>query len=80
MHNKPMMLNGIPVYVSVYAQSTESEQFKFPRSKRKRIRKKFKKLYSMNVLKPACYKVPQGIIIHPELYNKLPKSKEYRKY
>lgn len=59
-----MELNGIPIIESM--DMTKTIQTKFPRSKRKRIRKKFAKKFSKQVPDiGSVLRTPFGLMMHP---------------
>ncbi len=75
-------INGIPIMVSEFA--VEMVQTKFPRSKRRRIRKKWASRNCNFISRPACYKVKEYFIMHPTMYDamrrELDKREEERRW
>jgi hypothetical protein len=66
-------INGIPIIVSPLAEEVTRKQTKFPRSKRRRIIKKWSKQdrnYSVTH-KPLSYLVQGKLICHPIIYEQL---------
>lgn len=50
---------------------TETKQVRFPRGKRKRIQKKFKKLYTREVPSNQMYLLPDGTLVCHVFWEKL---------
>ncbi len=78
-------LYGIPIIINSLAEHVSRIQIRFPRSKRKRIKKKWKKQEKNFRIdhKPAIYKTPAGFICHPIIYQQLQeqlKKEEEKKY
>ena len=63
------MHNGLPVHVSPHAMTRS--QFRFPRSKKKRIRKKFAKNQDNYRSKPGMFMAGGRLIVHPKYYEEL---------
>jgi len=66
-------LSGMKVIQSPYA--TEKRQFRFPRTQKKRIMKKWRKQERNYKHLPCMYinKIGGTLIVHPEIYNRLMK-------
>lgn len=64
---------GVPIIVSELAYITDRKQVRFPKSKRRRIQKKWsKRECNWKVTQiPQAYKTPRGFIMHPLLYSNL---------
>lgn len=61
---------GCPVYTSEFAVSTR--QYRFPRTKRARVRKKWSKNKKNFKTFPAVVAVGHSIIVHPSLKDRIP--------
>ena len=61
--------NGMPVNVTPTA--IHRRQFRFPRSKKKRIRKKFAKNQDNYKSTPGAYMMMGRFIVHPAIYEKM---------
>lgn len=75
---------GMPVHIS--DQAYIRRQFRFPKTKRKRIRKKFrvnqenwKTEYQCYIFDPAAAGMPGGkrMVVHPEMYAQIKKIQEF---
>jgi len=66
-------VSEIPIIQSTLAMTTKREQIKFPRSKKKRICKKWRK-NSKNYKSwyvPAVYAFRDAFVVHPDIIDKL---------
>lgn len=66
-------LFGLPVIVSQHAEKIERTQVRFPRTKKKRIQKKWSKQernYKITAI-PLAFRTPMGIIVHPSIWRML---------
>jgi hypothetical protein len=66
------ILYGDPLYVD--DGCLVITQIRFPRSKKKRIRKKWSKSPNNFRYEPGMCKAPYGIIVHPALYEHMKES------
>jgi hypothetical protein len=71
-----MMISGIPVIVNHLAEEITRKQVCFPRSRRRRIIKKWAKQdrYYTTIRKPCAYLVQGRLICHPTIYDQLQKE------
>lgn len=72
-----MDYRGIRIFQSIYCVS--EKQTRFPRSKRKRIRKKWAKDKRNWTLKPAAYMLHGELHCHPDIYRQLSKVAESKR-
>ena len=71
-------LAGVPIIVSKFLPDTERRQVRFPKTKRKRIRKKWaKRGQNWSIMKKPVFFMMQGQILTNDLgYKSLLKSKQ----
>ena len=69
-----MHYKGHEIFASRYIPTTHEVQYKFPKSKKKRLRKKFKKLYTRVEENNIIYKIKNRFIMNPYHYNILLKQ------
>lgn len=60
---------GIPIQISQFA--VQRKQFRFPRSKKNRIRKKWIKREANFRSTPCAFQVGGTLIVHPSIYSQL---------
>ena len=68
------------IIVDAMYHDVSSQQTRKPKSKRKRIKKKFsrdKKNWT-TVITPKCYRIGETYCMHPAIYNQLKKEMEKR--
>ena len=73
-------LFGMKVILSEYACEFDRKQVRFPRSKKKRIRKKWagQDKNFVRTIKPVVYKTKDAFIMHPQVYATLQRELEER--
>jgi hypothetical protein len=71
--------SGIKIIANPHMPETVSRQYKFPRSKKARIRKKWARNPKYRREVPAMFQLDGYLIVHPNLYAKLMQriQKEY---
>jgi hypothetical protein len=66
-------MSGFKIYTDPNLTISEDIQTKYPRSKKKRIKKKFKKMYKKSVIVPSpnIYIFERNMFCHPVYYEKI---------
>jgi hypothetical protein len=64
-------LSGIRIVANRYMPETISRQYKFPRSKKKRIRKKWARNPRYRKEFPAIWQMDGVIMVHPKTYERI---------
>ena len=64
-----MLYKGYEIITSQYIEPTHIVQYKFPKSKKKRLRKKFKKMYTRVEANNVIYKIGNRFVMNPYHYN-----------
>lgn len=64
---------GVPVYISAHLDDKEYRQVRFPKSRKKRIRKKWRARASnfRVTIKPVCYEVPGVGFVMNRIYREI---------
>ncbi len=63
-------ISGIAVTPNVFMPETKRVQFRFPRSKRRRIRKKWRKRAANFREEPVAWLIGGEVFCHPNVYEK----------
>jgi hypothetical protein len=63
--------DGLRIIANPYTPETVKQQFKFPRSKKKRIRKKWARNPKYRREVPAIWQMDGYLIMHPKTYARL---------
>lgn len=71
MTDTEVTFKGVPVYSSPHMPLTENRQFRFPRSKKKRIRKKWAKNPANYRESDVIWMISGGYHCHPRVYARL---------
>lgn len=65
------LIRGIKIVCNPHCYTEKFEQSRYPKSRKKRIRKKYRKLYGKSVRRTLAYQVGDTIHVHPDIFDEL---------